>query len=568
MLFATRFDLKTLAIWYSPLFITAFIGLFYKASRWSLVNRVLFVILYLSSLVYGLVAVFYYETSKTIVGVELFQMIKGQSISILLGYAIDFWWVVVIALVFMWLILKLEKRTHLVLERKQSLVVSGVLLVFIVFFARGGVALKPLNLLDAYGNLSNVEATTAVTPTYVLLESIGKQSITYVEFIPDDSLKAKLTEDHLKLSSPLNSKPNICLILLESFGKEYTGLNTVGRVSYTPFLDSLARESRTFTNAYANGLRSMDAVAAIYAGIPSFMKSPFIGSLYTNSEIESLPVSLKDAGYHTSFFHGADELSMGFKPFLLAQGLEVYKGRQQYSDESDFDGTWGIFDEPYLQYFASELGTQSQPWCSGVFTLSSHHPYTIPPGYEYLPKGTAAIHQSIGYTDEALKRFFATAQTTPWFKNTVFIITADHTSINETQAYSSYRGKYEIPLLIYAPSLVAPGIDSSIVQQIDLLPTIKSYAGIEQTIAIGRPLYDSANRLAYQYDGNVYVCSNDSFSLLWNGSSKSELYAYKKDAAHKRDIADEYPLETQRLLSDLKVFIQKYNYRLLNNDFK
>gem|GEM_PF-4900457 len=105
-------------------------------------------------------------------------------------------------------------------------------------------------------------------------------------------------------------------------------------------------------------------------------------------------------------------------------------------------------------------------------------------------------------------------------------------------------------------------------QQIDLLPTIKSCAGIEQTIAIGRPLYDSANRLAYQYDGNVYVCSNDSFSLLWNGSSKSELYAYKKDAAHKRDIADEYPLETQRLLSDLKVFIQKYNYRLLNNDFK
>jgi phosphoglycerol transferase MdoB-like AlkP superfamily enzyme len=567
LLYAIRFDLKALTIWYSPLLIISFVGLFYKVKRWQFISTVVFAILYLSALVFGLIAVFYFEISKTIVGIELFQLLIGQSPTVLFGYATDFWWAVLLSMLILFGLLELEKRIRTNMRTKQSLITSSLLLLLILFFARGGLALKPLNLMDAYGNLSNREAISAVTPVYVLIESIGKKNIRYEEYIDENTLKNKLAEEHLVLTSPKCVRPNVCLILLESFGKEYTQLNRSGRPSYTPFLDSLMSVSQCYTNAYANGLRSMDVVASIYCGVPSFMKRPFIGSLYTNSAIASLPLSLREKGYYTSFFHGADELSMGFKPFLLAQGLNNYSGRQQYPNEKDYDGTWGIFDEPFLQYFAKKIGEQEQPWFSGVFTLSSHHPYTVPSAYSSLPKGTAAIHQSVGYTDAALRKFFATAVKQSWFENTVFIITADHTSINQTPAYTNYRGKYAVPLVVYGKN-IPPAIDSSIVNHIDLFPTIKSLAGVEKTTAFGKQLNDSTGNYSFQYDGNVYVCTSDSFSLVWNGSADPGLFAYKLDPGHTMDIQKMYPKVASEMLHSLKVFRQKYNYRLLNNDFK
>lgn len=566
LFYSCRFDLKALTIWYSPLFIVLFIGLFYTSKWWRNLSRLVFVFLFLSALVFGLIAVYYLEISKTIVGAELFQLLQGQSITVVFGYALEYWWAILLALLALWGVLKVEKKTNTTMGVKQALLFSVVLLGVIVFFARGGIALKPLNLMDAYGALSNEEAISAVTPTYVLIESFGKKSIEYDEYLSEDEIKTKLAEDRRVLNQSTNWSPNICLILLESFGKEYTGENKANRPSYTPFLDSLMGVSVNYSNAYANGLRSMDAVASIYCGVPSFMKRPFIGSLYTNTVIESLPLALKKEGYYTSFFHGADELSMGFKPFLLAHGLDKYYGRQQYPTEADYDGTWGIFDEPFLQYFSDKLGEQKQPWFSGVFTLSSHHPYTVPQKYKNLPQGTAVIHQSVGYTDAALRSFFNEATKQPWYANTIFIITADHSSINQTPAYINYRGKYAIPLLVYKPNSL-PRVDTSVVQQIDVFPTIKQLAGVKNTISLSPPLSDSTSRYSFQFDGSIYVCTSDSLCLVWNGSPNPGLYAYKSDFGHKKNIAKKHPEEVAEMLHELKVFRQKYNYRLLNNDF-
>jgi len=567
LFYALRFDLKSLVIWYSPLFVMLFVGLLYKSQWLRKVNRFLFIVLYLAALVFGLVDAFYFEISKTVVGAEIFQLVKGQSFSVILGYVRDFWWAILLALLLVFIVILAERKTDTAMNRKDKITTSLILLVLIGFFARGGVALKPLNLMDAYAEMSNEEATTAVTPIYVLIESIGKKSIDYEEYLPDEDLQVQLAKDKVFLKNPFQNKPNICLILLESFGKEYTAINATGKPSYTPFLDSLMGVSKNYLNAYANGLRSMDAVASIYCGVPSFMKRPYIGSLYTNSTIESLPKTLKEQGYYTSFFHGADELSMGFKPFLVAQGLDEYVGKQQYTYDADFDGTWGIFDEPFLRFFAHKLSKQRQPWFSTVFTLSSHHPYTVPESYQYLPKGTSDIHQSVGYTDAALRNFFKNAANQPWFNNTVFILSADHTSINETPAYTNYRGKYAIPLMVYQPNQT-PSEDSSVRQQIDLFSTIKSIAGIEHTFSFGRPLYDTTSRYSFQYDGNVYVCTSDSFSLVWNGVAEPRLFAYRKDIEHRKDILSEHKTIAEQMLHELKVFRQKYNYRLLNNDFK
>jgi phosphoglycerol transferase MdoB-like AlkP superfamily enzyme len=342
LFYAMRFDLKAMVIWYAPLFIILGAGLFAKHKWWENVSRFVFLLLYLGALVFGLISVFYYPISKSIAGVEIFQMIQGQSYIIIFGYMAEYWWSILLVLVILYGARLLDERLKIELNTMSAVVFCFISLVLLGLIARGSFKLKPLNLLDAYSALESQEAVSAVTPIFVLIESVGKSEIQYTAYISDSALQVELAKDVLVYSNLDYQKPNICIILLESFGKEYTSLNDANRPSYTPFLDSMISVSLNFTNAYANGLRSMDAVASIYTGVPCLMKQAFIGSLYTQSKIESIPEALSKEGYFCSFYHAADELSMGFKPFLMANGLKQYVAKQQYPNEDDFDGKWGI----------------------------------------------------------------------------------------------------------------------------------------------------------------------------------------------------------------------------------
>ena len=566
--YAIRFDLKTIAIWYAPLYLLVGAGLWVRLKRWFLVCKSVFIVLYALLLVFGVIAVFYYPISKSIVGIELFQMLGGQDVTILSSYLLDYWYAFIFALLSLYAASVVYSKLSFVVTKKQSVVYSLVSLCLIVFLARGGIALKPLNILDGYAHLESNEVVTAITPAYVLLESYGKSTLEYTPYFSEEELQVSLADDIQVFNEREGQLPNICVILLESFGAEYTKINRSGRPSYTPFLDSLMNVSINFTNAYANGLRSMDAVASVFGGVPSLMKQPLIGSLYSTVELSALPAELDEQGYYSSFYHAADELSMGFKPFLLSQGLDDYLAKQQYPNQEDFDGTWGIFDMPYLQYVSEKLTEQHQPWISGIFTLSSHHPYTIPEKYKNLPKGTSEIHQSVGYTDEALRQFFESAKSKSWFANTVFIITADHTSINQTKPHATYRGKYTVPLIIYSPSRYEARVDTTVAQHLDVHATVLQIAGKKKFKSLGRSLLENNRRYSIQYDGNVYVCTSDSLTLQWNGVAKPKLFAYRTDAAHTTNIASMKPDDTIMMLDTLKMYIQKYNYRLLNNDFK
>jgi phosphoglycerol transferase MdoB-like AlkP superfamily enzyme len=566
--YAIRFDLKTIAIWYAPLYLLVGVGLWVRLKCWFLVCKSVFIVLYALLLVFGVIAVFYYPISKSIVGIELFQMLGGQDVTILSSYLLDYWYAFILALLSLYTASVVYSKLSFVVTKKQSAVYSLVSLSLIVFLARGGIALKPLNILDGYAHLESNEVVTAITPAYVLLESYGKSTLEYTPYFSEEELQVSLADDIQVFNEREGQLPNICVILLESFGAEYTKINRSDRPSYTPFLDSLMNVSINFTNAYANGLRSMDAVASVFGGVPSLMKQPLIGSLYSTVELSALPAELDEQGYYSSFYHAADELSMGFKPFLLSQGLDDYLAKQQYPNQEDFDGTWGIFDMPYLQYVSEKLTEQHQPWISGIFTLSSHHPYTIPEKYKNLPKGPSEIHQSVGYTDEALRQFFESAKNKSWFANTVFVITADHTSINQTKPHATYRGKYTVPLIIYAPSRYEASVDTSVAQHLDVHATVLQIAGKKEFKSLGRSLLENNRRYSIQYDGNVYVCTSDSLTLQWNGVAKPKLFAYRTDAAHTTNIASMKPDDTIMMLDTLKMYIQKYNYRLLNNDFK
>ena len=187
---------------------------------------------------------------------------------------------------------------------------------------------------------------------------------------------------------------------------------------------------------------------------------------------------------------------MGFSAFMQQAGFDSYVGMTEYGNKSDFDGHWGIWDEPFLQYMAQEIGQLKEPFLASVFTLSSHHPYKIPAEYEgVFPEGHIPIHQGVGYSDNALRNFFATASQQDWYDNTLFVITADHAVDGHLAEYKTAQGAFSIPVMFYAPGTNLVGRnDTTVVQQTDLMPTVLFMLGVEdEFVAFGNNMFDAAS---------------------------------------------------------------------------
>src|SRR5690606_16437062 len=230
--------------------------------------------------------------------------------------------------------------------------------------------------------------------------------------------------------------------------------------------------SLIFSNAYANGSKSIHGMSSVLAGIPSF-KNAFTSSSYSKQDIQSLVSTLDEMGYDTSFFHGAPNGSMGFLGFGNILGFEHYYGMKEYNNDTDFDGSWGIWDEPFFQFTKNTLDNKTEPFFSTIFTVSSHEPYIIPEKYEgKFPKGYRPMHQTVGYTDFAYKKFFEAAKKEPWFENTIFVITADHVNqIHYRDYYGKVMNRSAVPILFYKPDGTYVGDNKELAQQIDIYPT-------------------------------------------------------------------------------------------------
>ena len=157
------------------------------------------------------------------------------------------------------------------------------------------------------------------------------------------------------------SNDNVVIIILESFAREYIGSLNHGLEGgkyegYTPFIDSLIKVSLTFDVSIANGKKSIDAMPSILASVPS-LETPYTISHYANNQINGLPELLKKKGYYSAFFHGAPNGSMGFDSFSRVAGFDDYFGLDQYPEKNDFDGMWGVWDEPFFKFFAEKLNS-------------------------------------------------------------------------------------------------------------------------------------------------------------------------------------------------------------------
>ena len=308
----------------------------------------------------------------------------------------------------------------------------------------------------------------------------------------------------------------------------------------------------------------------VLAGMPSLMEEPYIDSAYQSNELLGLGTLLGRRGYTTSFFHGGKNGTMHFDTFMHLAGIEHYFGLNQYLPRPGYDGGWGVYDEPFLQYTVSELSKQKPPFAAAIFTLSSHHPYNIPDKFRgRFKKGTLPIHEAIGYTDYAVEQFFASARQQPWYTNTLFIITADHTQKLETPEYLNPLGHYRVPLLIFHPQQKFAGVDTRrITQHVDILPSILDYLGIqpERHLLFGKSVFRPGEGRAFLHANGHFWLVRGQYALEFvPDGTAGGLFDLAQDPQLKSPIQGESEAR-HKMEQEARALVQYYNNGLLDNN--
>ncbi|WP_229329015.1 LTA synthase family protein [Flavobacterium ammonificans] len=430
---------------------------------------------------------------------------------------------------------------------------------------------RPINMIDASRNVKNSSQADVVLNTpFALIRTMFSNNFKKVNFVNSITIDSLVQPIKQYKNNP-KSKPNVVIFILESNAKEYFGsfnkdMKIPNFKGYTPFVDSLAQHSMIYTNAYANGYKSIHAMSSVLAGIPSF-KDAFTSSPYPKQKTESLVSTLKSEGYATSFFHGAPNGSMGFLGYANILGFDHYYGKNEYNNDADFDGVWGIWDEPFFQYFNTTISKEKQPFMATLFSVSSHEPYQVPDKYKgKFPKGDVNIHQCIGYTDYALKQFFASAKKEAWFKNTIFVFVGDHGNTIYYDEYKKEMNKNAVAMMIYKPNSDLVGESKEYAQQIDLYPTILDLMGYNKPFrSWGRSLVGDKKIQPFviRYSSNLYQFMSGNYICTFDGTKVVGFYD-KKDKDLKYNLIAKRNAEMDLIELKCKAYIQDYMARIMD----
>lgn len=507
-----------------------------------------------------------------------------NNIKVFFRFLIDYWpaalftFFIWFLMVYLYRKVKVEKpgSVNRIGYYSVNILMIPLVIALVIGAARGGYkhSTRPITISNAARYVDNPRDVAIVLNTpFSIFRTLGKKALVKYKFFDDEKLTRLYNPHYI----PDNNKPfkydNVVIIIIESFAREYIGSLNPGLEGgkyegYTPFIDSLIKVSLTFDVSIANGKKSIDAIPSVLASVPS-LDTPYVISHYANNQINGLAELLKKKGYYSAFFHGAPNGSMGFDSFTKMAGFDDYFGLNQYPDKSDFDGIWGVWDEPFLNFFASKLNGFKQPFLASIFTVSSHHPFKVPEKYTgKFKKGPAPILEVIGYTDFALKNFFHEVSLSPWFKNTLFVITADHTNESVHKEFQNNFGAYCVPIIFFKPGSDLKGFKLRIAQQIDIMPTILSYLNFDEPyIAFGNDLLDDTyESYAFNTNGSTYNLYMKDHILEMIDNKPVGLYNYKNDLfLENNQIGKDPELESQ-MVDKLKAIIQTYNNRLIDNN--
>ena len=507
---------------------------------------------------------------------------EGNLGSIIGTEFLSHWYLVLLFALIMWLLWKFYATPNLNVKVLNKWKYNGACLLSLILFTpfciagmRGGfaTAVRPITISNAMQYTERpTDAPLVLNTPFSLLRTIDTNVFVVPNYFDSaEEMEAVYTPIHIPSDSLQMEKKNVVVLIIESFGREYIGaLNKTledGKYKgYTPCVDSLISKSTTFSHSFCNGRKSIDGMPSILSSIPMFVE-PFILTPSSMNDYTGLAGILAKEGYETAFFHGAQNGSMGFQAFAQKTGFQRYYGRTEYEEScgtADFDGTWAIWDEPFLQFFANEMSKMKQPFMTSVFTASSHHPFAVPEKYKkQFVEEELEIHKCIRYTDMSIGKFFDTASRQPWFKNTIFVLTSDHTNMSNHAEYQTDLGGFCSPIIIYDPSRPEGKTVDKIAQQIDILPTIlgmlnytKPYFGFGIDV-LNTPKEDT---WAVNYLNGYYQYVRYGYVLQFDGTSTTAIYSLD-DKLMKNNIKGKVEIQ-QQMERELKAIIQQYMERM------
>ena len=597
------FDTSAILVTNIPYIVLMLLPLHLKERPWwQLLCKWLFVIVNMLALVANLADAAYFPYTMRRTTTTVFQEFQNESNlgGIFFTELLHHWYFVLLAAAVAFGLWKLYARPSLEWKRLSwwrydvSVLLSLTAVApLVVAGIRGGftTAVRPITISNANQYVDRpMDAALVLNTPFSLYRTIGKNVFVVPQYFNDQQqMEAVYTPVHRsvhqqEVGDTLAFTPkNVVVLIVESFGREYIGalngsLEHGNYRGYTPCVDSIISKGTTFRWSFCNGRKSIDGMPSILSSIPMFVE-PFFLTPASMNDVSGIASLLSDEGYQTAFFHGAQRGSMGFMAFARKTGFQEYYGREDFNldtrfgGDADFDGMWAIWDEPFLQYYAAKMSEMQQPFMTAVFTASSHHPYHIPERYSTrFPEEGIVIHKCIRYTDMAIGRFFQTASRQPWFNNTIFIITSDHTNLSDHEYYQTDLGGFCSPIVIYEPgdTLRHPGtVYDKVAQQIDILPTLMGMLNYQKPyFAFGQDLFATPDddTWAVNYLNGIYQYVKHGHVLQFDGQNVSAVYSLQ-DSLMQHNLVGTLDIQDS-METELKAIVQQYMERMTQDRLK
>lgn len=439
---------------------------------------------------------------------EVIQLLyKGYLLSIIATF--------IIISGFVYLLIKCRKKLFgIVPEAYKTKLILFPLVAFLLFFgARSSLTSKrPINSSNAIFSTDQLTNCMALNSFYTVgfalysMKNEGNSNKIYGKMDPEEAISRVkkymnvnsndfIDKDfpllHNQYADTLIKKPyNVVIILEESLGAEYVGC--LGGLPLTPEFDKLSKEGLLFTNLYSTGTRSVRGIEAVVTG---FLPSPSESVVKLNNsqkDFYTIASLLKLKGYDTSFIYGGMDNFDNMGAFFNGNGFDNLIDEEHFDPkEYAFHGTWGWSDEDVMKKANTYFRTlKSKPFVSLVFTSSNHEPFEYPKGrIKLYDKKKNTVNNAMKYADYSIGKFFEMAKKEDYYKNTIFVIIADH----NTRTYGKHLvpiHKFHIPALIIGPNIPKGEKYTKLCSQIDIQPTFLSKIGMNLSTPMpGRNLF-------------------------------------------------------------------------------
>lgn len=555
-IYGIRFDLAVTSWGLLPVLIFSLIPIlnrfnWYRIS-WYIVSYIIFVIIFLmlfSDLIY-------FKHAHKRLGYEAFAYLDSSIIPIAKTFFSESPILLLILILFLlgiifsaFKLFKIFKLSESITKPvKQYIILIIIVLPLLIVSARGGWQRVPLRAGDSFISHHNSVNILTINSPFLAVRSLGKSSCVRLmdsekaQEICSDLLKIDLTHQ-IDPNYPILTKRfpksedtikpyNIIIILMESFTAKFTeiGGDTLG---VTPCFNKLAKDGLLFKNFFATGFRSTSGLFSVLTGIPDLPGVPVMRRQELQNSFGSLSVLLKEQGYKNIFVTGSRLDFDNLNNMLIHERFDLIIGKEQLHSCGGPERIWGYDDEFAFQRANREFNNcEAQPFLGYMITVTNHAPYKLPddkyavyninnhPEYEFL--------NSMHYSDWALGEFINNASKENYYKNTIFVITADHTHHNNLNIFENQN----VPLLIYAPSIIEPGIDTTVSSHVDILPTIAGLLNLPYQASMGRDLFNKPNNDGFAFwitgQGIGWV-EKDFISVMGLGSDNPIVYNFNNN---------------------------------------